>query len=86
LLFVPTVGEAFAMAELKGVHVLVAEDTDDPRDLRPMPSEAEHGSGRRPILSKSPQSPIRRHEPLAGVVPRDARWTSPFLPVTTFAC
>jgi hypothetical protein len=59
------------MAELKGVDVLVAEDTDDPRDLRPLPSQAEHvRSGRRPILSKSPQPPIRRHEPLAGVVPK----------------
>lgn len=28
---------AFAMAELNGVHVLVVEDTDDSRELRPMP-------------------------------------------------
>jgi hypothetical protein len=43
------------MAELNGVHVLVVEDTDDSREIRPMPSQAGHvGSGRRRILSKSP--------------------------------
>jgi hypothetical protein len=43
------------MAELIGVHVLVVEDTDDSRELRPMPSQAGHvGSGRGRILSKSP--------------------------------
>ena len=53
------------MAELIGVHVLVVEDTDGSRELRPMPSQ-------------NPAAATTNME--------DARWTSPFLPVTTFAC
>ena len=75
------------MAELNGVHVLVVEDTDDSREMRPMPSQAGHvGSrGRRRIecesVASDPQARASR-----GRRAEDTRWTSPFLPVTTFAC